>query len=313
MRRLAGSSALIDWMRKSLDNVVVVQNDVQANCPFCESRTGRPDTKHHLGASIYKKAAHCFRCEWTGSWYDLVREVEGCSFREASRILSHRPTLEEYYRMVEDLGEQVAEPVKPSGLEEYIPLAEAKDSVIGKFALEYLERRGFQKYAFRGLFGIVPGELRLYILASPTYWQARALFAVEEPKYRNPSHSVGPTLGIWDSPGMEQVHEMSGPVYVAEGMFSALAIVDRGCSALALLGKMARSEQLERIAQIQREIVIALDADAHREAWDLARRLQGLGRQDVRVALLSEGDPADGWDVEMVEGDWTSYTRWRLR
>jgi len=60
------------WLMSEFDRVVDTTSDWRVDCPFCSIA----DTKQHMYVSKNKPVAHCFRCDWKGSHYSLVKECK---------------------------------------------------------------------------------------------------------------------------------------------------------------------------------------------------------------------------------------------
>ncbi len=50
--------------------------EVRYNCPFCLTRVGKEDTKHHLYVNEGKGKYHCFRCEASGTLFKLFQDLQ---------------------------------------------------------------------------------------------------------------------------------------------------------------------------------------------------------------------------------------------
>lgn len=290
---------LTDWVYTHMTNVDNHQNadDIHADCPFCESRVGRMDTKQHLYISKRKAVAHCFRCDWKGSWITLVVSVDGCSYDEARELLSGKHRLEEFYTTPDEPEEISSVKEHAEFPEGFMLLTADDDDMVAKAVRTYLQRRSIKfNHIHCGMFGYVSGKLRAYLLPSDDYWQARAILKIDEPKYLNPAAPFS-GLGLWDSPGIrEEVRKLQGAVYIVEGVFSAYAVFQRGYPAAALIRKTATETQLRRLIELRRPLNIMMDADAHENSWNLAFELVNKGVDQVNVCLLKAGDPADGFE-----------------
>ncbi len=120
-----------------------------------------------------------------------------------------------------------------------------------------------------------------------SYFQARSIFPRPKRKYVNPLDSVGNRLFN------HQALERYKIVYVAEGIFSALAV---GRSAIATLGNKATKEQKRRLVRSQVEtFVICYDSDAvgGRGQMELAEYLTAYGKE-VILRQYIDGDPDEG-------------------
>jgi DNA primase len=309
-------------MRSRLDDVVSSAGnslEMQANCPFCISRIGVADYKQHLYVSKVKRVAHCFKCEWAGSWESLIMSVDGCSYSEAIKHIIGFTTAGDFDGLSDTFQagiefEEALHEIEGIVPPNYQTLIRC-DNIEHTMAIQHLQGRGISEdLIFSGMFGIVPGDMRVYIWASSNYWQARTLLKGQKPKYKNPPElKVGDTLGLWDSIHLgDYVKSLPGPVYVAEGVFSALALLSRSKASLALLGKSLHSQQLRRLQSFQRPLVIILDKDAERNSFEIAERLHKAGKEDVMVAVLEFGDPEDCQDFKLYHADWKSRIQYEL-
>lgn len=317
---------MLDWMLGRLDDVVPSTGpggrEMRADCPFCIQRKGTPDSKRHLYVSRHKPAAHCFRCDWRGSWSDLIVEHDQISLVEALIILNGESLMEDYDATVRQflLGydpetESEADMPELPALDVQVPdgfslLSVGTGSLIQQQAVNYLRGRGLSDDLITcGMFGLVPDKNYLIILCAYNYWQGRSMSARSRTKYLNPEQPIGGALGLWDSLHLAgRLSRLDGPVYVTEGVFSGLGVLRRGHPALALLGKTATNEQLERLARFPRPLVVMLDADAHDAAYELAITLYTRGKRDVELALLPEGDPETHWTDTRFPVSAAAYT-----
>lgn len=320
---LPEAKELLRWMRSRLRTVIPNASngrEIRADCPLCVSRGKKPDVKQHLYVSKTKKVGHCFRCGWKGMWWHLVMEVDECTYEEAIAQLHGVPLLEDYDSTLAQLFNQnpYEEEVNEDDFEivndvpeDFVALSyrRADPTYQEKVAIKYLQHRGVDdEFIFCGMFGVVPGELRVYLRASPMYWQGRALHDSIKPKYTNPPFPVGDVLGLWDSLHLAPWFSfLRGPIYITEGLLSGLAVIQRGHPALALLGKTANGAQFQRLLTLPRPLVVMLDGGAPEEGRELAWKLTEAGRPDVVLATLESGDPADCWDFDETEMHLATY------
>lgn len=121
------------------------------------------------------------------------------------------------------------------------------------------------------------------------YWQARR-FKNREPKFYNPAASYKSEL----------VYRLSGvrpkKIVIVESIFNALTLENAsigGIMVMALLGKTISPIQIQSVLRFEkrlREIVIALDGDARRDAVEIAGKFWAAAPGIVvRVASIPEG------------------------
>lgn len=279
------------WLTSTFPDVAFAGSEAQVPCPFCADR------KRHLYVALDKGVAHCFRCDWSGSWYDLVRQVSGVeSYVEFLRQVQSPPvTVDQFLELVKDLR---PDPAIPSPLVEMPNWFMPFDAVPPRYyrtdarlaaVLKYALRRASAENLSRHRFGVCmdPKERlwawRMILPVEDGYYQARAIGA-REPKYLNPKHNKA---GVLFNTGALNVPD---ELIVAEGIFSALAI---GPHAVALCAKRATHDQLERLAGCRAsQVTVAFDAGTEfdRGTIELATFLGDRGKA-VFLRRYASGDP----------------------
>jgi DNA primase len=278
------------------------ESDIRVDCPFCG------DTKKHLYISTVKPVAHCFKCEWRGSWLYLVKEAADLdSYAEAAQHLTHPLGLADYETVADRLSRRASTAAHDSGIhvrmpEWFVPFSLDSTSQYARMILTYALRRVTVDDVFYYGMGYCSDHShvaawRLIIPIERGFWTARSIMPHVTPKYLTPEFSkrdrlfnpIALTLG--------------GTLYVAEGVFSGIAL---GKSATAVLGKSATDEQAERLAQAKaKRIVVAFDADARAgdRTMALADHLMDRGKT-VLVRRYAWGDPEDCELWNDVAYDW---------
>lgn len=278
--------------------------DLRVDCPFCLERTGTQDTKQHLHVSVVKEVCHCFRCGYKNNWVGLVMDVTGQSYAFALGHLYMTPRLRDFPRDSIEWKSEGGSYQKSVELpDESHPLWVIR-SPLARRARRYLEKRGFDQGHMKryGLAFSPHYETRFIIPVEDDYWQARGFFDWVEPKYINPQ--VESRHHIFNSLALDIYEE----VVICEGALSAMAVGD---NAIALVGREAPPEKLERMAQAEvGTYIVAFDSDAPRFAADLARALYSKGKK-VLVWEYKQGDPADRGGF--VEHEWSMRTEAILR
>lgn len=264
--------------------------DLNVQCPFCQDRIGKEDTKHHLHISLTKNAAHCFRCGYGAGWIRLVIDVTGYPYHRAIGELYVRPNMRQFQTMISGLtGDDYDIPAYDVELPDgFMCLASksAKDRN-ARLARKYLKSRGYGEYHWKrynlGVADSTPG--RVIIPVENAYWQARRLYDWMEPKYLNPKNPARNTL--FNAVALTIYEE----VVVAEGAFSAMSIGD---NAIALIGKEATDEKVARMVDSDvKKFIVALDSDARKHALMLADKLYKRGKDNIEIWRYDDGDPAE--------------------
>lgn len=269
------------------------------DCPFCAERAGSEDYKQHLQISLNKEACHCYRCDYAASWIGLVMDVMECSYAFA---LGHlyivpKPNLD---LLADRFAKQPSkasrirstEFILPQG---YIPLIGAgKRDSQAIYAKRYLRKRGFgPEYWKKYQLGVLGG--RVLIPIEGNFWQARAIFPFQQPKYMSPTDSAADV--IFNARALYRYSEC----VICEGAFSAMAVGD---NAVALVGKNPTKEKVQRLAQahVQRYI-ITVENKAKANMMELADLLTANGKQITLWMYKNDTDPADWGKPEALVYD----------
>ncbi len=256
-------------------------------CPFCEDRKGKIDVKYKLSANPTRASADgatkggwlCWRCDargWGGLEFlgeALIEEQKGAAY----------------------LGE-------PDG---FVPFNGNHDALSLEPYRRYLRGRGVFEFAEAiGAGACLTGRFEGRVVVPHIVakrWQgfsARTVVGHHEPKYLYPAGMERRTM-LW---GLEWAPHDAEPLWIVEGVFDALPLFPYG---IATFGKTIAPEQLAAIAELDRDVVIALDGDAWMECRALAYRVamrRGFesAKNETRWAHLPPTtDPGQlGWDVK---------------
>lgn len=290
--------------------------ELRVCCPFCN------DTSYHLYFSIEKGVCHCFKCEYAASTINFVKEVTGQSYKEILTDFGSNDIVPLYQL----ISRHSPIPIHIPGLnmpDEYIPIPDALNlSGINRhnaiMAITYLKNRivGIDDADFPhnevdiiSRCGIWKGEEGFGKLVFPVengWWQYRHILKYHTgPKYVSCEKPKGDIL--YNSSALD-VHNS---VYIAEGIISSWHL---GRNAVALCGKKATPEQLERLVKAPsvEEYIVCLDHDALSEAIELADALYKGGKQVV-IRRYSQGDPAEDTVWEDIPYDFAALVELSIR
>lgn len=297
-----------EWLASVLGDVVDNSNGTEmlVNCPFCEARTGKPDTKHHMYISVDKPVAFCFKCGWQGNYISLIISVTGCSYAKAlEQLESPTPNIGQFEKLFSPKGLIMGHKMSshPAGFKAFASPDEDRP-MEEKAVWNYLARKRHIPFALIIKYmGWVPGTHRAWILVDGDFWQGRSITSAE-PKYISSPWPKGDA--IWNPNALNDNH-----IYICEGVFSAIAV---GSHAIALCGKTITEPQAKRIVKSRTSsITIMLDADAVDSAYNMAETLvkQGYGGR-LMVHELERGDPTDGLIGRTIEADWGAMVKRRI-
>lgn len=278
------------FVYKHFDYVISGKQDYAVDCPFCLERYGKDDTKHKLQISMVKQTCHCWRCEYSASWVQLVQDVTGLSYIHAMAELYvvPKPDLSRLHSAFNS-SSKAPNPsstvfIMPEG---YKPLSSLPyhDSAESRAVKRYLTKRGFGKeYWKKYHIGYVPGSFRVYFPIEGSFWQARSISSLIEPKYMSPEVPAEDVLFN------AQALEMYDEVVVTEGFFSAIAVGD---NTVALVGKNPTPPKVRRLAESNvKRFIIAVEE----RAWSILSLADSLVARGKEVELWvydGDTDPAD--------------------
>jgi DNA primase len=264
---------------------------VRANCPFCETRTGKADKNASLGVKRSTGRWHCFRCGAAG-WIPVDDDGDVGHIGEAE---SEDP-------------EAGAEPIElPAG---FVALYDepgwSADSL--EWAREYVRARGISdEVAGEMGIGFTPNSEDWWMkkrVVIPVRgaddqellgWSARSISKNQRTKYLYP-------------PGMNRAKllfnqaallvETDRPLFVGEGVFDAAPFWPDG---VGCLGKPTE-EQIEILSTARRPVVSLLDGDAWTESEALALRLivSGVRAGWIRFPPRTDPNTVDRQAIEEI-------------
>lgn len=268
--------------------------DIAINCPFCDIRVGKADTKFHLQIHLdqAKQVVHCFRCDYANSWIGFAKAITGLSYWQVLSELYVKPKIRDSVR--DAVSKKLLYVGTDSVIDEHsLPddfqlLMTASDihSHLSVAAKKYLISRGFDKQYWKyynlGIADSVP--YRVIIPIDRGYWQGRAIYPWMEPKYYNPSEPQDDVL--FNVSALDMYDE----IVICEGALSAMAVAK---NAIALIGKNPTDAKMKRILESSvGTFYIVLEKNAFGSMQKLADTLSNNGRK-VIIWRYENGDPAD--------------------
>jgi hypothetical protein len=229
------------------------------DCPFCGG-------KKKFGVRLENLSTFCFKCGSTPWIGDLFKR----------KNLPVPPLKKPTRRAKESFC------FSSIDLSQWSRLASTTTDTYRKKLLDYAVLRGVDPDVWEiGSFLSLPDRVCFLIRDAgvPISYQARTIHSFLKPKTLNPPNGVGVPRGSLVFGAENFVHGTS--LVVTEGTFDAVTAHNpsEGFSAVALLGKLSTSEQLQLLLSFPvDEIVVALDSDAASDAVRLALTLQENGK-----------------------------------
>ena len=262
-------------------------------CPLCghgkngDGLTVNPRSKDGNGLK-------CFGCGFSGDIIDLYQQTTGTDYNEALSLLAYEIGLKvdapserarkgpsrDFSPRGNESSPSPAKTVKPS--EETAPAdysgyyAECQENIETQAAKDYLTARGVLGPAIYHGAGYDPKERRIVIPCGSGSYVARSIDDNNPIRYKNPK---GARVEIFNESALhaQDVQE----VYITEGAFDALSLIEVGAEAIALNSVSNARSLLEKLAKepTAATLILCLDNDdAGRNATaTLSEGLQKLG------------------------------------
>ncbi len=263
------------------DRVLETAEGFRANCPRCG------DDKLKLYVNVEKRVGACFHqdCSWHPSKGGVTEfrlrawmRKEGIHYTTTQ--VTERPkdadlALPPEYKLLDELEDSIKEAVYA-----YLMSRGLKRRTLQKMKVGYCPDGKFYGYI---IFPVMDAEGKVI------YWQARA-FKTRKAKFYNPKASNKKEI-LYQIGGTK----LTRSIVIVESIINALTL-DNGVeqtawAIIALLGKTMSEQQRQHILSYERtlrEVTIALDPDAAREAVSVASQLSGFGFV-VRIAQVPRG------------------------
>lgn len=278
---------IIDVLAEYLGEPILTNrpDEYRFYCPHCN------DHKPRLYVSTSKHMFNCYNCgEYHGSLIRLLKDLRGCSFKEAFEIYKEYA---DTYTIPDKLRDEILEKLKVFDIDKYmfkqpIPLPETftlldeSTTTESKRIRKVLHSRlitdkmitmhkfGYcydGEYAHRAILPIYEqGELQ--------FWVARATVKNAYKKEMSPAnepYQISKSEVIFN---IDNAVTMYNSLVLCEGIYDSAAFSGIGA---ALLGKQMSQAQLDKILKykdkITKGIYIALDEDAKKYAIGIADEL----------------------------------------
>ena len=270
-------------------------------CPFCKHGKGGdglqvvPAEKGGDGTQL-----HCFNCDFHGDIVDIYQQQNNCSTGEAFTALY------DYFNITID-AEATRTPTEPRKVEQGINTTAAENppetaterpdyaAYLNECythrndpaAVKYLSFRGIsQDTATAYKLGYDPRKGLLIIPASRHYYAARFIDPDAPRRYDNPS---GAKIELFNA---QAIYNKDGrPVFIVEGAFDALSIIEAGGLAVALNSTSNYKKLLEMVTEqtTKNALILCLDNDdaGAKATPELAKGLQELNISHITADIAA--------------------------
>lgn len=266
-------------------------------CPWCGSGTGR----NKSGAlSIDEKTDRfkCFACGVGGDLFDLIGKINGVEAAESFQIA--RELYGSSMQTAATMQRKQPQEKAAADFTEYIEKCR-KAFKQSPEALAYLQGRGISETtAARSLIGFdsLTRSIVFPYSKNGRYYTRRA---IDRKEYRKPSTNEAGTQPLYNRADLCNAAAL--PVFIVEGEFDALSIMEIGSHAVALAGAQNWRKLIDAIQQKKPTgtLIVSLDNDeaGEKAAAELIEALKPLqipflkaditsGRKDANEALTAD-------------------------
>ena len=299
-----------------------VNNETSYICPICgHGKNG--DGLTYDPKSLDRKSLHCFGCGFSGSVIDLYMKINNIEFNQALKELSVKAGID-IDNISDQTGKKAAvndfkkekdkQPIKqlkPTEKYNYIPPEniDYSEYYIKCFqdlkktpeAMKYINNRGiseetintfrigFDKYADPAF---IPGSIdkneyrphptpRVIIPCSKQFYIARSIDPATPKQFKAPNPK-GSKTEIFNK---KAIYNKNEAIFVCEGIFDALSIIEAGADAISLHSKgnkdILLKELEEHPAPADANFIICFDDDAAKEAEETKQALINHGYTSI--------------------------------
>ena len=258
-------------------------------CPLCGNGTGSTGDGMRIDPHGNGQQLKCFKCGFYGDIVDLYQQEHNCTAGDAFTALRDR------FNITID-AEATRTPTEPRKVEQGINTTTAENppetaterpdfaAYLNECythrndpaAVQYLSFRGIsQDTATAYKLGYDPRKGLLIIPASRHYYAARFIDPDAPRRYDNPK---GAKTELFNAQAIYNTD--SRPVFVVEGAFDALSVIEAGGLAVALNSTSNYNKLLEMLTEqkTKNTLILCLDNDdaGAKATPELAKGLQGL-------------------------------------
>lgn len=264
-------------------------------CPLCGNGTGSTGDGMRIDPHGNGQQLKCFKCGFYGDIVDLYQQEHNCTAGDAFTALRDR------FNITID-AEATRTPTEPRKVEQGINTTTAENppetaterpdyaAYLNECythrndpaAVKYLSFRGIsQETATAYKLGYDPRKGLLIIPASRYYYAARHTKPDAKPKYDNPA---GAKVELFNAQAI--YNEESRPVFIVEGAFDALSIIEAGGQAVALNSTSNYNKVLEMVRKkaTKNTLILCLDND---EAGAKATPGLETGLKELNISYIT--------------------------
>lgn len=255
------------------------------NCPssYCKSDID----KFNLGYNSELNIFHCWKCKYKGFIKKIIDDYGNDEEKEKIKLIF--PKSKNYVINNTINNKVVVEQNLICELPEgFKPLSQNYSSLYYRKAIKYLQTRKvdfdtIKKYNI-GYTEEGPRKFRIIIPSynvegKINYYEARSFLPTIKPTYLKPDYPDKQDIIF----NLKNIN-FNLPIYLVEGVFDMFPLIN----AVPLLGKTVSDLLLSKLLEFKPKIIICLDEDAKKDAYDIYFKLDSLGLDVYYVEIKSD-------------------------
>lgn len=258
------------------------------NCPsnYCKSDVD----KFNLGYNSELNIFHCWKCKYKGFVKKIIDDFGNSDEKEKINLIF--PKNSKSYTQINTITTTIKEVVDkgltcdlPDGFK---PLSNKHSGSFYKKAIKYLESRKVDyntivKYNI-GYTEDGPRKFRIIIPSynldgKINYYEARSYLPSIKPTYLKPDYPDKQEIIF----NLKNIN-FNLPVYLVEGVFDMLPLIN----SIPLLGKSISDILISKLVEHQSKVIICLDEDAKKDAYELYFKLESFGLDVYYVEIQDD-------------------------
>lgn len=264
-------------------------------CPLCNNGTGESGDGLREDPNGDGTQLHCFKCGFHGDLIDIYKAENSCDYNTAFNDLCSRFNIvvdEKSYPTDKKNPTKATSPQMPpkekpikekTDFTEY--LKSCKNKINEPEAQDYLKFRGLsQETAARFWLGFDDHKKEFIIPVSKHYYVARRLYSTGDiPRYDNPA---GASVELFNTQAL--YNDDARPVFIVEGAFDALSVIEGGGLAVALNSTSNKKLLVAMLEKKRTTSTLLLSLDNDQEGKDATAELEAeLKRINIPYVLTS--------------------------
>lgn len=257
------------------------------NCPssYCKNDVD----KFNLGYNSNLNIFHCWKCKYKGFIKRLIEDFGTDEEKEKINLIFPKFLIRtnQNISVTNTIKDEICE-LKCELPEGFKPLNVSYSSTNYKKAIKYLLSRKIdfeiiKKYNL----GYTEEGTRKFRIIIPSYdtqgqlnyYEARSYLPNIKPTYLKPDYPDKQTIIF----NLKNIN-FNLPIYLVEGVFDMFPLIN----AIPLLGKTISDLLLSKLSEFKSKVIICLDEDAKKDAYELYFKLESIGIDVYYVEVKSD-------------------------